>query len=293
MENFNGKSRARFWWSFSSATIGLAVSASLCFADENQNASHETATILAAIIAVLSAISAVVSAVVANRSARAAMKSAYAVMISAERKSVGALVLPVTGIVNKKVDWARNFIDAVDTPLGVVLTILFSLSLGIGLNILLPRSDAPQATVPASSPATPASTAPVSAPPLPTAAAATPDHNEVAAMLARGRAYLSEGDVASARMLLRRAAERDDQQAALALAGTYDPAELTRIGIPRAQADLAKAREWYRKAAEFGSAEAALRLQQLPKTDRSFAPLRAMRQAEPGGTQMPGAGPGA
>jgi TPR repeat protein len=101
---------------------------------------------------------------------------------------------------------------------------------------------------------------------LPTPPVAAPDHNEVAGLLARGRAYLSEGDVALARLYLRRAAERYDPQAALALGGTYDPAELRRIGIAnfQAQADMAKAREWYRRAADLGSAAAALRLQQLP-----------------------------
>jgi TPR repeat protein len=73
-----------------------------------------------------------------------------------------------------------------------------------------------------------------------------------------------------ARVFLRRAAEGDDPQAALTLGGTYDPAELRRLGIPnfQSQADPAKAREWYRRAAELGSAAAASRLQQLSKTDR-------------------------
>jgi TPR repeat protein len=110
----------------------------------------------------------------------------------------------------------------------------------------------------------PAATAVVALPSTPPVAA--PDHNEVAGLLARGRAYLSEGDVALARLYLRRAAERHDPQAALALGGTYDPAELRRIGIPnfQAQADPAKAREWYSRAADLGSAAAALRLERLP-----------------------------
>jgi len=118
---------------------------------------------------------------------------------------------------------------------------------------------------PASRAAVPAVTALV-APPPPTPPVAAPDHNEVAGLLARGRAYLSEGDVALARLYLRRAAERYDAQAALALGGTYDPAELRRVGIPnfQAQADPAKAREWYRRAADLGSAAAALRLERLP-----------------------------
>ena len=83
----------------------------------------------------------------------------------------------------------------------------------------------------------------------------------------RARTYLSAGDVASARLLLRRAAERDDPQAALALGGTYDPFVLKRLGIMTFQADPAQAREWYRRAAELGSPDAGARLEQLAQTD--------------------------
>jgi TPR repeat protein len=105
--------------------------------------------------------------------------------------------------------------------------------------------------------------APVSAPPA--ATGATPD--EVATLLARARAYLSAGDVAAARLVLRRAAERDDPQAALALGGTYDPSVLKRLGIASYLADTAQAREWYRRAAQLGSPDASLRLEQLVQTD--------------------------
>lgn len=122
----------------------------------------------------------------------------------------------------------------------------------------------PAPPTPASRAVVPAVTAAVVPPPAPPVAA--PDHNEVSGLLARGRAYLSEGDVALARLYLRRAAELYDPQAALALGGTYDLAELRRMGIPnvQAQADPAKAREWYRRAADSGSAAAALRLERLP-----------------------------
>jgi curved DNA-binding protein CbpA len=118
---------------------------------------------------------------------------------------------------------------------------------------------------PTSTAAAPPGTSPVSAPP-PATAVPLSDHNEAAALLARGRASLSNGDVALARVYLRRAAERNDPQAALALGGTYDPTGLRGLGIPnfQAQADPAKAREWYRRAADLGSAAAASRLEQLP-----------------------------
>jgi TPR repeat protein len=101
----------------------------------------------------------------------------------------------------------------------------------------------------------------------PASAAAAPDRDEVAALLARARSYLSSGDVAAARLVLRRAADRNDPQAALALGGTYDPAVLKRLGIINFHADPAQARDWYRRAAELGSPDASLRLDQLVQTD--------------------------
>jgi len=98
--------------------------------------------------------------------------------------------------------------------------------------------------------------------------AAAPDWDEIADLLGRARTYLSSGDVAAARLVLRRAAERNDPQAALALGGTYDPTVLQRLGIVSFQADAARAREWYRRAKELGSADASLRLEQLVQTDR-------------------------
>jgi len=93
--------------------------------------------------------------------------------------------------------------------------------------------------------------------------AAAPDRDEVVALRTRARTYLSVGDVMAARLVLRRAAERDDAQAALALGGTYDPAVLKRLGVTTFHSDPTQARDWYRRAAELGSADASLRLEQL------------------------------
>ncbi len=138
----------------------------------------------------------------------------------------------------------------------------------------LPAESAPTAAAPpapAAAPApkapVPAITAPVSVSPPATPSVATRDRDEIAALLVRARTYLSAGDVAAARLVLRRAAERDDPQAALALGGTYDPAVLKRLGIINFHADPAQAREWYRRAAELGSSDAAVRLEQLVQTD--------------------------
>ena len=126
----------------------------------------------------------------------------------------------------------------------------------------------PPAAVPASRSPPSAVAAPVPALAPPPSTVAAPDRDEVAALLTRARAYLSAGDVAAARLVLRRAAEREDPQAALALGGTYDPVMLKRLGIINFHSDPAQAREWYRRAAELGSADASLRLEQLVQTDR-------------------------
>jgi TPR repeat protein len=89
------------------------------------------------------------------------------------------------------------------------------------------------------------------------------DADELASLLKRGEELINSGDLASARLVLRRAAEAGDTRAALQLAGTYDPNLLEKFGFQEHAADVAMARLWYQRAAQFGSAEAPRRLQQL------------------------------
>jgi hypothetical protein len=103
-----------------------------------------------------------------------------------------------------------------------------------------------------------------SAPPT----AAGPDREEVAALVSRGQTYLANGDVVSARLVFRRAAEAGDAQAALALGGTYDPLVLKSLGVIGVAADAAQARGWYQKAVELGSREAPQRIDQLAQGTR-------------------------
>jgi TPR repeat protein len=49
----------------------------------------------------------------------------------------------------------------------------------------------------------------------------------------------------------------------MALAGTYDPANLAKLGVHGIVPDLTMARSWYEKARAFGSAEARQRLEML------------------------------
>jgi hypothetical protein len=79
----------------------------------------------------------------------------------------------------------------------------------------------------------------------------------------QGRQLVAAGDLASARVVLERAARAGDAGAALALGGTFDPAVLRQIRAWGIAADPDKARGWYNKAREFGSLEAARRLDRL------------------------------
>lgn len=88
------------------------------------------------------------------------------------------------------------------------------------------------------------------------------DRDEVRHLVKRGEEFIASGDLAAARLVLQRAAEAGDVQAALALAGTFDPNVLAKLGRQEL-ADAALARLWYERAKQFGSAEAPQRLEQL------------------------------
>ncbi len=89
------------------------------------------------------------------------------------------------------------------------------------------------------------------------------DAEEIAVLLKRGQELVAVGDLASARVVLRRAAETREPRAALALAGTYDPIVLEKLAVYGLRADISSARSWYEKAKEFGSEEAPRRLEML------------------------------
>jgi hypothetical protein len=89
------------------------------------------------------------------------------------------------------------------------------------------------------------------------------DASEIAALLKRADGLISSGDVAAARLVLRRAAEAGDARAAMMLAGTYDPTVLEKLGVHGVVPDLAMARSWYQKAERFGSSEASSQLDKL------------------------------
>ena len=87
--------------------------------------------------------------------------------------------------------------------------------------------------------------------------------DELAALLKRAKGLIAIGDIASARLLLERAADAQEAGAALLLAQTYDPAVLGTQDMRSITPDPAKARDWYQKAAQFGSLDAKQRLTQM------------------------------
>jgi hypothetical protein len=92
--------------------------------------------------------------------------------------------------------------------------------------------------------------------------------NELDSSLKRGDALIASGDLAAARLVLRRAAAAGDARAAMTLAETYDPAILEKLGVHGVVPDLAMARGWYEKAKQFGATEATQRLELLASKQR-------------------------
>jgi hypothetical protein len=89
------------------------------------------------------------------------------------------------------------------------------------------------------------------------------DADELEMLLKRGKDFLADGDLASARLLLRRAAEGGNAEAALVLGTTFDPLVIQRLGVLGAHPDIGQARQWYQRAAELGSNTASQRLAKL------------------------------
>lgn len=87
--------------------------------------------------------------------------------------------------------------------------------------------------------------------------------NEIETLLKQGADFVSVGDFSSARIVFGRVAQAGDARGALALAATYDPIALTKIGAKGVRPNAAKARVWYLRAKELGSKEAGQRLDAL------------------------------
>jgi hypothetical protein len=89
------------------------------------------------------------------------------------------------------------------------------------------------------------------------------DQEKVTLLLNRGKNLIASGDLAAARIVLRRAVDANNAEAALALAATYDPFVLRELKVYGFTPDAAMARVWYEKATDLGSPTAARRLEML------------------------------
>jgi hypothetical protein len=101
--------------------------------------------------------------------------------------------------------------------------------------------------------------------PRPAAKTLTPEEKQTVEMLmSKGEENVRGGQVNVARLFYKRAADMGWAPGAMALAGTYDAAELERIGtLGGVQPDTKLAKQWYEKARDLGAAEAQKRLTTL------------------------------
>jgi hypothetical protein len=89
------------------------------------------------------------------------------------------------------------------------------------------------------------------------------DRDRALKLHARGEEQLGRGNIYAARQFFERATEAGLAESAVALAATYDPAELARLKVLGLKADPGEARKWYEKARELGAREAEARLRRL------------------------------
>jgi hypothetical protein len=128
----------------------------------------------------------------------------------------------------------------------------------------------PQPNASVATPAVPGTAATPQAPPPPVQSPAGQHLSaaEIAALVTRGDAFLSAGDIASARLFYERAADAGESAAALRLGATFDPNFLDRAGVRGNPGDPAQAQSWYRRARDLGNAAAAERLKKLERQPR-------------------------
>jgi len=108
---------------------------------------------------------------------------------------------------------------------------------------------------------------PEPAPPVASLSAATSkaalNPDDIATLFKRGKAFMTDGDIVAARLLLQRAAGAGSAEAALALGASFDPLIIKQARAIGVQTDAALARLWYQKAAELGSDAASKQLANL------------------------------
>jgi hypothetical protein len=98
----------------------------------------------------------------------------------------------------------------------------------------------------------------------PASRAATPQDRERALrLLKKGDEHLAEGNISAARLFYERAADAGLAQGAMALASTFDAAQLARLGVRGIPPDGKQARRWYERAKQLGASDAEERLRRI------------------------------
>ena len=123
-------------------------------------------------------------------------------------------------------------------------------------------------SAPSAAAAAPSVEPPAPAPTAPRPAVALTEQRlsaaEIAALVARGDAFVGARDIASARLFYQRAVEAGDEGAALRMGATFDPAFLDRANIRGASGNQQEAVSWYRHARDLGEAKAERQLKKFP-----------------------------
>ena len=89
------------------------------------------------------------------------------------------------------------------------------------------------------------------------------DRERALRLVKKGHEQLAQGGIAQARLLYERAADAGLVLGAMAMAATYDPAELDRLGLHGLKPDREAARRWYERARQLGGADAEQQLRRL------------------------------
>jgi hypothetical protein len=89
------------------------------------------------------------------------------------------------------------------------------------------------------------------------------DRERAMRLLVKGNEQLEEGNVSAARLFFERAADAGLAEGAMALAATFDAAELGRRNVRGIKPDSKLARQWYERARQLGAGDADDRLRRL------------------------------
>jgi hypothetical protein len=89
------------------------------------------------------------------------------------------------------------------------------------------------------------------------------DRERAMRLLVKGNEQLEEGNVSAARLFFERAADAGLAEGAMALAATFDAAELGRRNVRGIKPDSKLARQWYERARQLGAGDAEDRIRRL------------------------------